>query len=310
MTIARDKITEIFCIADDFCHIYARFIKINGLAPKRDKSKRKYHRDSTLSDAEVITIMTLFHLMGYKCLKHFYLNEVYKNMTDPFPHTVSYNRFVELERKVAVPFILFVKKCCLGGCTGISFVDSTALRVCKNQRIHLHKVFKGLAQRGQCSMGWFYGFKLHLICNEKGDLLNFMVTPGNVDDREPLRNKSFIERIFGRLVGDKGYICKELFSRLFIDGIQLITKLKSNMKGQIMTIGDRILLRKRALIETINDELKNMAQIKHSRHRSVVGFTVNLMAGLAAYSFFPKKPMIDVERVSPYENGVIQLSLF
>lgn len=96
-------------------------------------------------------------------------------------------------------------------------------------------------------MGWFYGFELHLICNEKGDLLNFMVTPGNVDDREPLRNKSFIERIFGRLVGDKGYICKELFSRLFIDGIQLITKLKSNMKGQ---------------------------------------------------------------RVSPYENGVIQLSLF
>ena len=211
MTIARDKITEIFCIADDFCHIYARFIKINGLASKRDKSKRKYHRDSTLSDAEVITIMILFHLMGYKCLKHFYLNEVYKNMTDLFPHTISYNRFVELERKVAVPFILFVKKCCLGGCTGISFVDSTALRVCKNQRIHLHRVFKGLAQRGQCSMGWFYGFELHLICNEKGDLLNFMVTPGNVDDREPLRNKSFIERIFGRLVGDKGYICKELF---------------------------------------------------------------------------------------------------
>ena len=103
---------------------------------------------------------------------------------------------------------------------------------------------------------------------------------------------------------------KKLLFTLFIDGIQFITKLKSNMKGQIMTIGDRILLRKRALIETINDELKNMAQIEHSRHRSVVGFTVNLMAGLAAYSFFPKKPMIDVERVSPYENGVIQLSLF
>ena len=129
----------------------------------------------------------------------------------------------------------------MGGCTGISFVDSTALRVCRNQRIHLHKVFKGLAQRGQCSMGWFYGFKLHLICNEKGDL----------------------------------------FSKLFVDGIQLVTKLKSNMKGQIMTISDRVLLRKRALIETINDELKNMAQIEHSRHRSVTGFTVNLMAGLA-----------------------------
>lgn len=310
MTIDRDKITEIFFMADNFCQLYDRFIKINGLARKRDKSKRKYHRDSTLSDAEVITIMILFHLCGYKCLKHFYIDEVCENMTDLFPNTVSYNRFVELEQKVAIPFILFVKRCCMGGCTGISFVDSTALRVCRNQRIHLHKVFKGLAQRGQCSMGWFYGFKLHLICNEKGDLLNFMLTPGNVDDREPLRNKSFIEQIFGKLVGDKGYICKDLFSKLFVDGIQLVTKLKSNMKGQIMTISDRVLLRKRALIETINDELKNMAQIEHSRHRSVTGFTVNLMAGLAAYSFFPKKPMIDIDRVSPCENGLIQLSLF
>ena len=310
MTIDKDKITEIFFMADNFCQLYDRFIKINGLARKRDKSKRKYHRDSTLSDAEVITIMILFHLCGYKCLKHFYVNEVCENMTDLFPNTVSYNRFVELEQKVAIPFILFVKRCCLGGCTGISFVDSTALRFCRNQRIHLHKVFKGLAQRGQCSMGWFYGFKLHLICNEKGDLLNFMLTPGNVDDREPLRNKSFIEQIFGKLVGDKGYVCKDLFSKLFVDGIQLVTKLKSNMKGQIMTISDRVLLRKRALIETINDELKNMAQIEHSRHRSVTGFTVNLMAGLAAYSFFPKKPMIDLDRVSPCENGLIQLSLF
>ena len=310
MSIDGDKITEIFCMADDFCRVYDRFINANGLAPVRDRSKRKYYRDGKLSDAEVITIMILFHLSGYKCLKHFYLDEVCKNKKDLFPKTVSYNRFVELERKVAIPFILFVKRCCMGACTGISFVDSTALRVCRNQRIRLHKVFKGLAQRGQCSMGWFYGFKLHLICSEKGEILNFMLTPGNVDDREPLRNKSFIEQIFGKLVGDKGYISKDLFSRLFVDGIQLVTKLKSNMRGQLMTVSDKILLRKRALIETINDELKNMAQIEHSRHRSVAGFTVNLMAGLAAYSFFPKKPMINVERVSPCENGLIQLSLF
>ena len=79
-----------------------------------------------------------------------------------------------------------------------------------------------------------------------------MLTPGNVDDREPLRNKSFIEQIFGKLVGDKGYICKDLFSKLFVDGIQLVTKLKSNMKGQIMTISDRVLLRKRAPISAAN----------------------------------------------------------
>lgn len=99
MTIAEDKITEIFCMADDFCHIYDRFIKINGLAPHRGKSKRKYHRACTMSDAEVITIMILFHLCGYKCLKHFYMDEVQKNMRGLFPQTVSYNRFVELERK-------------------------------------------------------------------------------------------------------------------------------------------------------------------------------------------------------------------
>ena len=174
----------------------------------------------------------------------------------------------------------------------------------------MHMVFKGIAQRGQCSMGWFYGFKLHLICNEMGLLLSLMVTPGNVDDRKPLKNKTSVEQLFGKLVGDKGYISKDSFSELSVDGIQLITKLKNNMKGQIMTLGNKILLRKRAIIETINDELKNIVQIEHSHNRSVTGFTVNLMAGLAAYSFFPKKPMIAVERIEPEENGHIQLSLY
>ena len=142
------------------------------------------------------------------------------------------------------------------------------------------------------------------------ELLSFMVTPDNVDDREPLKNKTFVEQLFGKLVGNNGYLSKDIFSKLFVDGIQLITKLRNNMKGQIMTLGDKILLRKRAIIETINNELKNIAQIEHSRHRSFTGLTVNLMASLAAYSFFPKKLMIAVEQVKPEENGLIQLSLF
>ena len=218
---------------------------------------------------------------------------------------VSYNRFVELERDVAVPLSLFIKKVLLGKCTGISFVDSTPLRVCKNQRIHIHKTFKGIAQRGKCSMGWFFVFKLHLICNEKGELLNFMITPGDVDDRKPLDHKAFVEFLYGKLVGDKGYIGKELFQRLFVDGIQLITKLKSNMKGALMTVSDRVLLRKRAIIESVNDELKNIAQIKHSRHRSVCNFAANLLGAVAAYCYFPKKPSIQVVRV--FDN---QLTLF
>ena len=145
-------------------------------------------------------------------------------------------------------------------------------------------------------MGWFFGFKLHLICNECGELLNFMITPDDIDDRKPLEYKLFVEFIYGKLVGDKGYISKVLFQRLFVDGIQLITKLKSNMKGALMSLSDKLLLRKRAIIETINDELKNIAQVEHSRHRTFDNFIVNLLGAIAAYCCFPKKPCINVSR--------------
>ena len=238
-------------------------------------------------------IMILFHDSGYRCFKHFYLEKVCKQLRHLFPKVVSYNRIVELEREVVIPLALFIKKVLLGKCTGISFVDSTPLRVCKNQRIHIHKVFKGIVQRGKCSMGWFFGFKLHLICNEKGELLNFMITPGDVDDRKPLEYKAFIDFIHGKLFGDKGYISKNLFQRLFVDEIQLITKLKSNMKGALISVSDRLLLRKRAIIETVNDELKNIAQVEHSRHRCFDNFIVNLLGAIAAYCLFPKKPCIN-----------------
>ena len=144
-------------------------------------------------------------------------------------------------------------------------------------------------------MGWFFGFKLHLICNERGELLNFMITPGNVDDRKPMEYKSFMDFIYGKLVGDNGYISRNLFERLFVDGIQLITKLKA-VKGALMTLSDKLLLRKRAIIETVNDELKNIAQMEHSRHRSFDNFIVNLLSAIVAYCYFPKKPCINFKR--------------
>lgn len=281
-------------MADDFCKFFdAQMEKYTLPSPH----KRKYHREPRMSKAEVILVLILFHCSGYRCLKHFYVNHVCKNLRHLFPEVVSYNRFVELERETAIPMALFIKQVLLGKCTGISFVDSTPLRVCKNQRIHMHKVFRGIAQRGKCSMGWFFGFKLHLICNEKGEILNFMFTPANVDDRKPLEHKAFVDFLYGKLVGDKGYISKALFDRLFVDGIQLITKLKGNMRGAMMTLSDRLLLRKRSIIETLNDELKNIAQIEHSRHRSFGNFVVNLLSGIAAYCCFPKKPCIHIERM-------------
>lgn len=291
--ITEDKVTELFCMADDFCKFFDAMMKKYTL---KSDNKRAYHRDSTMSKSEIMLIMILFHDSGYRCLKHFYVEKVCKHLRHLFPKVVSYNRFVELEKQVAVPLVLFIKKVLLGKCTGISFVDSTPLRVCRNQRIHIHKVFKGIAQRGKCSMGWFFGFKLHLICNEKGEVLNFIITPGDVDDRKPLEYKAFVEFIYGKLVGDKGYIGKNLFQRLFVDGIQLITKLKSNMKGALMSVSDKLLLRKRAIIETVNDELKNIAQVEHSRHRSFENFIVNMLGAIAAYCVFPKKPCIHVQR--------------
>lgn len=300
--ITADKVTELFCMADDFCKFFDRLMARYTIKSLR---KRSYHRDSTMSKAEIMLIMILFHDSGYRCLKHFYNDKVCKHLRHLFPRVVSYNRFVELEREVAIPLALFIKKVLLGECTGISFVDSTPLRVCRNQRIHIHRTFKGIAQRGKCSMGWFFGFKLHLICNEKGELLNFMITPGDVDDREPLKYESFVEFLYGKLIGDKGYIGKELFQKLFVNGIQLITKLKSNMKGALMTVSDKLLLRKRSIIETVNDELKNIAQVEHSRHRCFDNFIVNLLGAIAAYCCFPKKPCINVERT--LDN---QLTLF
>lgn len=197
--ITEDKVIELFCIADDFCNFFdSMMAKYTIKAVK----KRHYHRDSTLSKGEVMLIMILFHASGYRCLKHFYLEGVCKHMRHLFPRVVSYNRFVELERDVAIPLTLFIKKVLLGKCTGISFVDS----------------------------------------------------------------------------------------------IQLITKLRNNMKGALMSISDKLLLRKRAIIETVNDELKNIAQVEHSRHRSFENFVVNMLGALAACCCFPKKPCINVQR--------------
>lgn len=174
---------------------------------------------------------------------------------------MSYNRFVELQKSVLLPLTIFIKEGLLGTCTGIAYVDSTPLRICKSQRILIHKTFKGIAERGKCSMGWFYGSKLHLIINDKGEILNFMFTPGNVDDREPLYSESFIENVRGKLCGDKGYLGKLLFEFLFMNEIQLITKVKNNMKNSLMSVADKIILRKRAWLNLSMRDLRTSLRL-------------------------------------------------
>jgi len=257
-----------------------------------------------MTDSEVMCILILFHFGAFKNLKHFYVNYVQKHLKNEFPNTVSYNRFIELCGKVCLPMSMLLKTYCLGDCTGISFVDSTPLRVCKTKRIKRNKVFKGIATTGKSTMGWFYGFKLHLIINDKGEILNFVITQANVDDREPLKNSKFVQKIKGKLYGDKGYVGQQLTELLFLDGLHLITGIRNNMKNTLLELKDKILLRKRSVIETVNDELKNMCQIEHSRHRSFKGFIINTIAALIAYSFFPKKPAIKFQEVKTSQLAI------
>lgn len=285
------KVTEIYFIIDEFFKEFDNIIRTHSLP---DAKTKKRNRKFTMSHSEVMTILVLFHSASFKNLKSFYVFYVQKHMQKEFPQTVSYNRFVELQPKVCVPLAIFVKMMCLGRCTGISFIDSTPIRSCHIKREKQHKTFKDIAQKGQCSLGWFYGFKLHLIINDRGEILDFILTPGNVDDREPLKCMDLHKRIFGKLFGDKGYIGKDLFEQLFVDGVHLITKLRKNMKNALMLLHYRIMLRKRALIESVNDELKNICQVEHTRHRSFDNFIINLLSALAAYSFFDKKPSINI----------------
>ncbi len=268
--ITEDKVIEIFYMADEYSREFSKVRQKYSLDEGRNDGKRRRNKPNRMSDAEIMVILILFPVLS------------------------SYSRFVELEKEVALCLALFIKDVLLGKCTGISFTDSTALRVCHIKRMHSHRTFSGLAQKGKTTMGWFYGFKLHLIINDRGEILNFMITPGNTDDREPLRNERYVQDIRGKLCGDRGYIGKALFEMLFINGIQLVTRVRNNMRNMLMRAEDKILLRKRAVIETVNDELKNIAQIEHSRHRSFNNFIVNILSAIAAYCFFPKKPSVDV----------------
>lgn len=293
--ISIDKVTEIFCLIDDFCKEIDQVVSQNAIVQNTTTKKR--NRTCKMSNSEVITVMTLFHLKGYRCLKHFYINHVQRHMKDDFPQTVSYNRFVELQKKSVLPMVLFLQTFCLGECSGISFLDSTVIKACHYKREKQNKVFKGIAAKGRGTMGWFFGFKLHIVINERGEIINFLITQGNVDDRQPLKDKTFHKKVFGKIFADRGYIGKDLFEKLFVDGIHLVTKIKKNMKNCLMHIYDKLLLRKRAVVESVNDILKNQCQIEHTRHRSFDNFITNLISGLIAYSFYPTKPNINIDNL-------------
>lgn len=282
------SLLELFVSVDDFCQIFLPVWKRKLIS---DGSKKRC-RSGQLSISEIMTIIIYFHQSRYRNFKAYYTEHVCKYLRSEFPNLVSYERFVILMPSVLGPLSAYLKSL-YGSCSGISFIDSTALEVCDNHRIHQHKVFLGLAERGKGSMGWFYGLKLHLVLNDCGEILACQITPGNVDDRKPVPALS--KRLFGKLIADRGYISQALFQQLLDTfNVQLITRIKKNMKNRLMPLIDKLLLRKRAIIESVIDQLKNISQIEHTRHRSPTNAFINIIAGLIAYCHQPKKPSLGI----------------
>lgn len=289
---------KLFCSVDDFCLTAEPLWRQRLLT----SGGRRRDRKGRMTASEIITILVAFHQGNFRNFKHFYLMLGGSHRAE-FPDLVSYQRFVELMPSVLVLLCGYLKSR-FGTCTGIAFIDSTALAVCGNKRIERNRVFRDIARIGKTTMGWFFGFKLHLVINECGELLAVQLTPGNTDDRRPVPNLT--KQLVGKLFGDKGYISLALFEQLWNRGLQLVTHIRSNMKNALMPLLDKILLRKRSLIETVNDQLKNISQIEHTRHRSPTNFMVNLIAGLIAYTHQPKKPSL---RLSPHTADTLGRSL-
>jgi len=283
-------LTTVYCDLDDFyCDFSYEGPQDRLLGPRRVRQ-----RSTSLSPSELMTILVMFHQsQGYRNFKGYYKEQVLGRWHREFPDAPSYTRVVQLLPRVLWPLAHYLGSR-RGEVSGISCVDSTPLQVCDNARIHSHKVFRGLAQRGKSSTGWFFGFKLHLIINDHGDLLGVRLTPGNVDDRLPVPEMA--NGLFGKLFGDRGYISQALRDTLKQQGVELITKLRKNMKPKLLKLVDKILLRKRTLIETVNDQLKNICQIEHTRHRNPINAFVHLIAGLVAYTWQEKRPALSWTR--------------
>nr|WP_320109869.1 IS982 family transposase [Wolbachia endosymbiont (group A) of Icerya purchasi] len=281
-----EDITKLFCLVDDFC----RDIEKN-FAGKLLPNGKKPTRTTEIEHSEIMTIILLYQQSPCKNFKTFYLHYLTLLYKSEFPKLPSYTRFVALKPRVLWHLAMLLHWLCgQSENTGISYIDTTPIAVCHAKRISKNKVFAGIAKLSKSTYGWFFGFKLHMVINENGEIHALTLTKGNVDDRIPVPNLT--EKLTGLLFGDKGYIAKELFQKLFDRGLKLVTKVKKGMKNTLISLNEKILLRKRSIIETVFGYLKNRLEIEHTRHRSPVDFLVHIFSTLISYSIKSKKPSI------------------
>jgi hypothetical protein len=280
------NVTELFCLIDDFCKAIDK-----NFAGKFLPSGKKPTRTPEITHSEILTIILLYHQSRCENFKSFYLHYLKLLYVSCFPTLPSYDRFITLKPRILWYLALLLKWLCeQAKNTGFSYIDATSLAVCHQKRISRNKVFAEIAKLSKTTYGWFFGFKLHLVINERREIQALTLTKGNVDDRKPVPNLT--EKLTGLLFGDKGYIKKELFQKLFDRGLKLVTKVKKGMKNALISLKEKILLRKRSIIETVFGYLKNRLELEHTRHRSPTNFLVHILSTIATYCLHPKKPSI------------------
>jgi len=278
-----DQLTRIFCEIDDFCKEFEQYLQNKSLP-----SPTQGHRGPRccVSDSEIMTILIFFQSSGYRTFKHFYEGFLSVYWRSAFPYLPSYHRFIEILHRVICPLALF-SQLRSGKRTGIYYIDSTCLPVCHLKRSRRHKTFDNIAEYGRTSVGWFFGLKLHLVINDRGELIAFKLTRGNQHDAKA--SESLLQILQGLAFGDKGYISKALFSRLLEKGLKLITRPRKNMQPTMFSSFEKQLLNQRGIIETVINHFKHHYQVWHTRHRSVINALTHLLAAVAAYAIEPLK---------------------
>ena len=291
------KVVEVFCLIDDFCLEVKEYFASHPL-PKGLQQRHPAGRKPSLSESEVLTILTLYHLSGFKCFQYYYERLVLGEMKGYFPRAVSYTHFLELARQALLhAFLLAQCRCGLSERTGHYYIDSKKLPVCDNRRIHQHRVFEETAARGKASTGWFFGFKLHLVTNQHRELMRFLITPANVADNNQKVLAFLLSGLKGKCYGDKGYL-SHLLGELLREGLHLVAKARKNMKNTLLSLQDKLNLLKRGGIEAVNDILMTVCDIDHTRHRNPLNALVQIFSGLTAYTFLDQKTGFKPARIN------------
>jgi Transposase DDE domain len=278
-------ITALYVEVDDFCKYFLREIQYRFI----ECGIKKRNRAHLMTPSEVVTILIYFHYSGFKNFKAYYLFFIKHTMREYFPVCLSYQRFIAIIKEYMFLVNTFMQYKLTSANNGIGFVDSTSIAVCSHKRTSNHKVFDGFAAIGKTTKGWFYGFKLHVICSLDGEIIDVRFTPGEANDLKTLLK---MKRYTGKLFGDKGYIGKEGANKLLERGILLLTGLRKNMKNKLLSVWDKVMLKKRSLIESIFNIMKNSMMLEHSRHRSVINAFIHMVCVVIAYCYKPDKPKI------------------